>query len=471
MGPVIVTPTFRLHADITNLLKQGMGANLHWFPEDVPLSRLAATLVGMANSSGGMILVGVAPRNAQVTGVIDVREALDRIFQAALLADPPLVLPIPEIQTVGEANVLLISIPVGLPHVYNLEGRYLAREGTQTNPIPARRLRQMLLQRGLVQFESRAPANSGLDDLDFAKVQEYASSLNLPGSDSPEQVLLRRGCLVQDGLQLKPTYAALLLFGCHPQQWLPNASILAARFSGRTFDDHFIKQDMRGSLSEQLVQAEMFVRDNLRQTVKVAGMAHREELEYPFEAVRELLVNAAAHRDYNVQGDCIHLNIFADRLEVSSPGELPGPVNLNNLLEARFSRNAVISQVLADMGYVERLGYGLDRVVKSMRSAGLRAPRFEETAGSFRVILFNEFMQKGLPEDIPDYEGIDLNPRQEQAMWFLKKYKRITSSNFQELCPEVHAETLRRDLVDLVKRGLLLKIGDKKATYYILKRG
>ena len=95
-----------------------------------------------------------------------------------------------------------------------------------------------------------------------------------------------------------------------------------------------------------------------------------------------------AHRDYNVQGDSIHLNIFTDRLEVQSPGGLPGPVTLDNLLVARFSRNAVIVQVLSDLGYVERLGYGLDRVMSVMRGNNLRPPRFEEVAGCFKATLF-----------------------------------------------------------------------------------
>jgi ATP-dependent DNA helicase RecG len=63
-----------------------------------------------------------------------------------------------------------------------------------------------------------------------------------------------------------------------------------------------------------------------------------------------------------------------------------------------------------------------------------------------------------------------LSSRQEQALAFLLSRRRITSRDYQELCPDVHAETLRRDLADLVERGLLIKVGDKRATYYILKR-
>ena len=103
---------------------------------------------------------------------------------------------------------------------------------------------------------------------------------------------------------------ALLLFGKHPQQWLPNATILAARFSGRTQADEFIKQDIGGTITDQIRQIEAFVRENVSKIVRLVGFEHQEHSEYPPEALRELLVNAVAHRDYNFQGDNIHLNIF-----------------------------------------------------------------------------------------------------------------------------------------------------------------
>jgi len=474
--------------DISLKIARGMGLHLHWFPEDVPPAKLAVVMTGMANSSGGVILLGISPRTGHILGVSDPPEAMDRIFQAALLTDPPLVLPIPSQVQSGGNGLISITIPSGLPHVYSLEGRYLGREGLQTNPLPPRRLRQLLVERGVVQFESQVPPGAALDDLDPVKISAYIEKLQLPGDTSPEEILFRRGCLKREGSELRPTYAAILLFGRHSQQWLPNATLLAARFTGITFADCFVKQDISGTLPEQLRQAEAFVRENVRSVVRMVGLAHQETPEYPFEAVRELLVNAIAHRDYNQQGDNIHLNIFADRIEVRSPGGLPGPVNLDNLLEARFSRNVVLVQVLSDLGFVERLGYGLDRVVNVVRQNGLRLPRFEDVAGSFRVTLYGEplaalegmrertFTSEGslarISDPVPDlepYRELGLNSRQELALGYLFKHKRITNSDYQGLCPDVHSETLRRDLSDLVGRGVLIKVGDKRATYYILK--
>ena len=468
--------------EILTLISGGMGPSLQWFPEDVPLSSLASTLVGMANSEGGTVMLGVSPRAGELVGVSDPEAANERIFQASLLADPTLVLPIPRQVTAQKTgmhnpvNLILVNVPPGLPHVYCLDGRYLGRDGTQTNPLSARRLYRLLHQRGTLQFESRVIPEARLIDLDESEVIAYAHHCgNVPADDLEKsyEFLVRRGCIIKIGHEIQLTYAALLLFGRYPQQWLPNATILAGRFPGAVLSGMYIKRDISGNLLVQLRQAEDFIRTNLKTVVRLVGLQHQESLEYPFEAVRELIVNAVAHRDYNLQGDNIHLNIFADRMEISSPGTLPGPVTLKNLLEARFARNAVISQVLSDLGFVERLGYGLDRVVDVTRSAGLLPPKFEEIAGTFRATLYASrpgINSDGRLTDLSAYIAMDLNNRQQLALVQLAERQRISSHDYQALCPDVHAETLRRDLADLVTRGIVIKVGDKKATYYILKR-
>ena len=460
-------------AEITKQLASGMGPKLHWFPEDVSVSELAAVLTGMANGDGGMVLLGISPRSEQVQGVRDTDYLIDIVFQAALLVDPPLVLPIPQIENIVDKKILTVTVPPGLPHAYHLEGRYLVREGERTQPLPPRQLRTLLMQRGVLRIEAQVTDGASIEDLDIDQVTAYQAALDLPPDDSIDDLLSRRGCLRKIDKQLIPTYAGLLLFGRHPQQWTPSATILAARFSGVAISDQFVKQEIRGTLPHQLRQAETFVRDQLRSVVRLVGLTRQETPEYPLEAVRELMVNAVAHRDYNQSGDSIHLHIFADRLEVHSPGGLPGPVTLDNLLEARFSRNPVIAQVLSDLGFVERLGYGLNRVVTVMRQNNLPEPKFEEFGGVFRVTLFNtkagESFQVEPTLDLSKYARYELNPRQELALGHLATRKRLTNSAYQELCPDVSPETLRRDLVDLVDQGLLLKMGTKRGTYYIIK--
>lgn len=446
-----------------------MGADLHWYPESVSVSDLAGTLAAMANTEGGRVILGVAPRAGKVKGVEDIEDTFDKVFQAAMLAEPVLVLPMPDIHLVGSEEVLLVRVPPGLPHVYNLGGRYLGRARRYNEPFSARKLRELLVSRGAAQFENRVPVGASLEDLDEEQVEAYVDKLNIPGEADWREVLNRRGCLKKEGKKWAPTYAALLLFGKNPQRWLPNANIMAARFPGVSFSDESLKKEITGTLPQQLRRAENFLREKLRDVVRMIGLTHQITPEYPYEAVRELLVNAAAHRDYSIQGENVNLFIFSDRLEVHSPGELAGLVNMKNLLKSRFSRNAVIAQVLSDLGYVEQLGYGLNRVVTVMRQYGLRRPYFEETTGTFKVTLYGEpFPAQQLP-DLSRYRDLALNPRQKLALGYLATNERISNRIYRDLCPDVHPETLRRDFADLVRRKVLLKKGNKRATYYILK--
>jgi ATP-dependent DNA helicase RecG len=109
-------------------------------------------------------------------------------------------------------------------------------------------------------------------------------------------------------------------------------------------------------------------------------------------------------------------------------------------------------------------------MLATMQEAGLRPPRFAETSAGFQVTLFSatEELVSPRPDEQRWPHGY-LNPRQEAALAFLHEHGRITNSDYQALAPDVSAETIRRDLADLVEKNLLLRIGEKRATYYILK--
>jgi ATP-dependent DNA helicase RecG len=446
--------------------KRSAGVELR--PENASLMRLAETLVAFANAGGGTLLVGVDSRTGRPQGLSDPERTLDRALEAALSADPPLILPMPQIVETGERAVLVVSVPRGLPHVYSYKGRYLVRDGTRNRALGPRQLHRLMMERGATHFESSVPDGARLDDLDWSRVDQYLATVGALPAGSPEEALLQRGGLAPTQGEARPTYAGLLLFGQEPQRWVRSSEILVARYAGSSMGDRFIKEEIRGTLPEQIRQAEAFVADNVRRGVRLSGLERSEETQYPLDAVREAIVNAVAHRDYQIRGDEIRIFLFRDRIEIYSPGRLPGHVTLDNLVRERFSRNEVVVQVLSDMGFIERLGYGIDRMMHLMADAGLPAPLFEETAGGFRVTLQGkDLIESGA--DVARWRHLGLNERQEEAMAYLRQHGRITNREYQELCPDVSAETIRRDLADLVQKGLLLKIGDKRATYYIFK--
>lgn len=446
------------------------GDGLAFSRETTPPAKLAEMLVAFANADGGTVLVGVDPRSGKPQGLTDPDAALDRALEAALSTDPPLIIPMPRIEELDEEKVLVVTVPPGLPNVYSFRGKYLVRDGRYSRPLEPRQLRRLMMERGAVSFEALVPVGARLDDVDWETAERYLAELGGLPSGSREEALLKRGCLTRSNGELRPTYAGLLLFGCEPQRWVRSSEILVVRYAGRTMADTFVREEIQGTLPEQIRRAEAFVVDNMRRGVKLSALERVEETEYPVETIREAIVNAVAHRDYQIRGDEIRVLMFSDRIEFYSPGRLPGHITIENLVDERFSRNEAIVQILSDIGFIERLGYGIDRMIRSMAKAGLPAPCFEETVAGFQVTLFGQgarLISEGA--DVLRWKHLGLSERQEGALAYLAEKGRITNREYQQLCPDVSPETIRRDLADLVAKNLLLKIGEKRATYYILK--
>ena len=446
------------------------GQHVAYVRDTASVANLADTLVAFANAGGGTLLIGVEPRSGKPTGLKDPEDAVDRALKAALATEPPLIIPMPQLTEREGHRILSIVVPPGLPNVYSFRGKYLIRDNARNRPLAPRQLRRLMMERGAVSFEALVPDGARLEDLDWEKAEGYLSGLGRMPSSSSEEALLKRGCLVQRDGQLLPTYAGLLLFGREPQRWVRSSAILLVRYAGSIMGDTFVRDETQGTLPEQIRRAEAFVLDNMRRGVRLLGLERIEESEYPVEAIREAIVNAIAHRDYRIAGEEIRVLMFADRIEVYSPGRLPGHITVDNLVEERFSRNEIIVQILSDMGFIERLGYGIDRMIRLMTGAGLPPPKFEETAAGFQVTLVGQGASLISEQaDLLRWRQAGLNERQEQALAHLLETGRITNREYQQLCPDVSAETIRRDLADLVSKDLLLKIGEKRATYYIFK--
>jgi len=457
--------------DILALLQQGEGQEIELKTERASARTLAESLVALANASGGTVLVGVDPKSGRLLGLKDAEAARDKALQAGLLTEPPLIIPMPEVATLDDQTVLVITVPPGLPHVYSLRGKYLIRVGAQNKPLAPKKLRRLIIERGEVSFESLVSSGATLDDIDWDKAERYLASLEGLSAAVTEEALHNRGCLVREDGGYRPTNAGVLLFGVQPERFVKSSEIIVARYAGREMSDAFVREDIRGTLPDQIRRAEAFLVSNMKRGVRLVSLEREEQVEYPTKAVREAIVNAVAHRDYSIRGDEIRVFMFSDRIEFYSPGRLPGHVTVDNIVQERFSRNEVIVQVLADMGFIEHLGYGIDRMIKLMRDYGLPAPRFQETAGGFRVTLYGhgEGLVSEEEIDLSHWSHLDLNERQEKALAYLLEKERITNREYQELCPDVSSETIRRDLADLVNKNVLLKIGRKRATYYIFK--
>ena len=451
---------------LRELLENGQGTAVAFAPEKSTPLAIAETLTALANAAGGTVLLGVTQAGA-IRGVRAAEALCERVLSAALHTTPPLVLPMPERGTLRGRALVTVHVPRGLPNVYSADGRYLIRDGARNRSLRAIEIHQLMTQRGIVDFETQIPPGAMLGDLDWERARSYADRLGQLDQQDVESLLRNRACLAEEDGQARPTFAGLLLFGYRPSRWIPSAEITAVRYPGQEMGDQFVREDIRGPLPDQIRRAEAFLRENTSHQVLLKGLTHQERPAYPDDVLREALVNAVAHRDYAVRGESIRILVFSDRIQAYSPGRLPGHVTVENIVQERFSRNPVIVQVLADMGFIERLGYGIDRMLRLLEKAGQPAPHFEETAAGFQVTLHRQTEAPALPAS--RWAPLDLNPRQRLALQYTVDHRRITNREYLTLCPDVSAETIRRDLSDLVHKDILLQVGRKRATYYILK--
>jgi ATP-dependent DNA helicase RecG len=344
--------------------------------------------------------------------------------------------------------------------------------GAENKPPSGEVIRHLAATKSSGDFESEPAPGATLVDLDKHVLDEYMRLRQERGGrpirGNIQEHLVEIGAMLEDGT---PTVAGMLLFGKHPQAFLPQSGIIFVKFLGADargrdgLAGYGRRVELDGPLAHMVERAWHIVMEETRVEAVVTGLRRQEMPEYPRFAVREALVNAVCHRDYRLSGRRVEVRLYSDRLEVISPGGLPGYITLDNIVEEHFSRNPRIVAGLFQWGYIEELGLGIDRMIEEMLEHGHAAPVFEAKPYAFTVRLHNTrerapATQHWLP---------NMNERQIKAMTFIEENGRITNRDYRQLCADVNPETLRLDLVDLVDKGLLLKIGDKKGTYYILK--
>lgn len=227
-------------------------------------------------------------------------------------------------------------------------------------------------------FEEEVDERSSIEDIDREVVARYKKALETDVSD--EQLLRSRGFLHNGHL----TKAGILLFAESPTKFLSCARVRVIRFDGDKMETgrrlNIVKEStFDGPLPRVIDEAKQMISGQLRE-FQFLGEDGRFTIipEYPEFAWFEGLVNAVTHRNYAIAGDHIRISLFNDRMEILSPGKLPNVVTLDNMRTTRYSRNANIARVLAEMGWVRELNEGVKRIYDEMQSFFLHDPSFSE---------------------------------------------------------------------------------------------
>lgn len=338
--------------------------------------------------------------------------------------------------------------------------------------------------RGQPKDDEEVVTEASLDDLNDDSLNDYIATLRQarPGASylqgDHEEVLRRLHIIRNSGSNLHPTVTGLLIFGKYPQEFFPQLRITFVQFygteegekapGGQRFLDN---QSFEGCVKEMVERAEAHVVATMRKSLQIDGLLRTDIPEYPLEALREAIRNAVAHRDYSkfVRGSYIQIRMFADRIEIQSPGGLHGNVTLDNLDDEHSTRNERIMRIMEDLHIVENRGSGIDNMLTSLRDANLEPPQFDDRRASFRVTFSNHTLMS--PETIRwlnQYSAKPINDRQRLALAFLRQQESINNADYRRL-NRVDAITAGNELRELVENELVNQDGFGRWTTYNLK--
>jgi len=289
-----------------------------------------------------------------------------------------------------------------------------------------------------------------------------------------------RGLVWKDGESgdFHPTAGGVVFLGRNPALRFPQCQVLADAYRDKKVTSiPFAQSQFSGPIPRLIEDLLAFVHKNTAHPTRIVGINNIELDEYPVKAVREALVNAFAHRNYEDAGRKIRVEIFSDRLVVSSPGYPPAPLTIIKLRRGRYEscrRNPVIAECMAALELMEQRGTGFERMRTAMLDHGLDTFILDQRDRYFKVTLpgpNGDYDRLKTPPDtkgfVPPSVEAQLNERQKQIMIQVQKEGEVTSGWCRKAF-EVSYNTTYRDLSNLVNKGLLIQRGQGRATRYEL---
>ena len=360
---------------------------------------LADEMIAFANANGGLLLLGVTDdgllqgmsrEQMAALGNLMVETGTDSI-------EPALRIDVHNRELDGKAFVV-VEVPRG-DSLHERGGRSWIRVGASKRRLTGderMRLAQRRAQARYLWFDRQAVPNTGFETL---SERLWGPLLSVAGAADPIRGLENMRLLARDEAGvLRASVAGVLLCATMPQEWLPYAVVTATHYRGRDrASEQLDAQEIDGPLPSQIADGMKFVARNMR--VAARKSPARENLaQYSTSAVFEALVNAVAHRDYSMSSRRIRLSMFANRLEIDTPGQLPNGMTIESMDTSQATRNEVIASVFGRVPVgdvpgsahraflMERRGDGVAIILKKTReTAGVR-PEYS-VAGESSLVL------------------------------------------------------------------------------------
>ena len=432
-------------------------------PRRAVRDKIADVVAAFANADGGLLLVGVDD-DGTATGHGYPDHVVDTFFEVPDRRLTPAV----HCRTARLAldchEILAFEVPI-VPEAVMIDGNgFPYRVGARIVREPQETINQRKQAYRVVGYEKRFRPEATVDDLDLQLAESFLKETPVGGRPVIE-ALAYYGLIERDARDWRVTNAALLLFARRPAlRWHPRAGLRVFRVAGTEMEygrRRNVTQIGRADppLASSIYEIKELTRHQVRRSEKLTGLLFEDTPEYPDFAWQEAVVNAVAHRDYEMQGRETEIWFYEDRLEVSSPGELVPPVTIDALREGRrahASRNPMLVRVLADAEIMRDEGEGIGRVFREMENGFLHEPRIESESGLFTITLLNKPVYETAN---PDWrrEVRELPVADDQERILLARPNGFTYEDYQRI-NAVGEHEARDRISDLVDKGIVVPV-------------
>ncbi len=253
---------------------------------------------------------------------------------------------------------------------------------------------RLLQESDQLHYELTPILGSDIKDLNKIRIQDYFEKRDIDITDFTEQtyenLLINTEIMVEANKTKKMSFAGALFFAKNVSKWIKNAGVQLIRFNGNNITDSVIdRKDIEGNIPDIIDKSVDFVNMHNKVSERFEGIKRVDVYDYNKQVIREIIVNAFAHRDWSLYGAKIRVYIFADFIEIRSPGKIPNTLTLDRIkMGISYYRNPLITQMLADYGYADKIGRGIMRIINFHKKNNLKMPEFKEEGFEFRVKLW-----------------------------------------------------------------------------------
>ena len=408
-----------------------------------------------ANGLGGSLFFGI-DNDGVVKGLDDVQHVCEAI--SSRIRD--YMDPLPEVEMIPHdmdgLHILQLKIKTGhyTPYYYVGDGQRIAfvRVGDESLPATAEQMVRLVLKGSNKTYDS-LHTDYKAEDYSFTILANTFKDRTKQEWD--KKYLLSFGLVTGAG---NLTNAGALFADDCP---LWQSRLYCTRWDGKEKGDAINDAEFTGNVLMLLREAMNFVKSNTKKGWEKLPDGRKNKPEYAERAVLEAMVNHFIHRDYTVMGGEVHLDIYDDRLTVTSPGGMYNGMLIQDLDIADVSserRNPILANVMAQLDYMEKRGSGLSRICNETKALeGYKdelKPKFKSTPTQFQTVIFASSDTQNVGDHDGDMSETKLTERQQKILNLIKESPTITGRQMSETL-SVSQRTIERDLSVLQKKGIL----------------